>query len=789
MPSIENIGSVSVSLTADPSQLNAAISQAQTTASAGGARIAAAFNSAVGPATALTTATNTTASASTTLARQTTILASSQQAAAAAANVHAAALGHQVSEIQATSGALRVLEGSGALRAAERFVATTLGIGGALQAIFPIVGAIAFGEAIFRAGEHLGKMLGLWGEVSEEVKKAAEQAAAVDKEVQSIAQRIAGIQDRKFGLQFGQAAAKAKEAADATAAAQRDQVAIQMLQNRATEEESKLKAAIALSGYPKMSIEEAASVRNSSQAFRDQVAQYRATQRELNELQLKASEDTQKAGLLSLEALKASGDATEKQRERTEELNSEGIEAAHRHAEALRRGDEQNLAAIQTQHELSTRELIAYWRNRLSTERDSAERVREIGKIIGELTQKQFREDRTAHEENARMLQEWAARYQKILQQVADSNDQTARRFEEAGNKYAAEASKREADAAKRAFEPKPEIAQIPITASVEQRVSPALKALHALDIAGIQTIQTEQRYLDTLNQAAAAAASINAPIGERLEIERRILEEEIRIKEQSGEDASNQIKALAAVREREAHQRAISRGFGGAITEQIGGKDLLDQAQIATAHLLQQGINGVSNSLARAVVQGKHFGQALRDLGKELAVSALTAALQMLITKIISMLMATKAVESAVNVAKVTSEAGVGAAAGFASVMEAVPFPENIALAPGVAAATFAEIMGYAGAAAYAAGGFPEVGVPAIVGEQGPELFVPTVPGMIFPAGSFATNASNYTTNSAQSATVHNTFHVNGMNARETTRMIAQHLKSSSPRFSPGAR
>ena len=56
----------------------------------------------------------------------------------------AAAHAHAVSEIQATSGALRVFEGSGGIRAAERFIATTLGIGTAMQAIFPIVGAIAF---------------------------------------------------------------------------------------------------------------------------------------------------------------------------------------------------------------------------------------------------------------------------------------------------------------------------------------------------------------------------------------------------------------------------------------------------------------------------------------------------------------------------------------------------------------------------------------------------------------------------------------------------------------------
>jgi hypothetical protein len=51
-----------------------------------------------------------------------------------------------VSGIQATSGALRVMEGNlnNNIRAAERFLTNIVGIGPALQAIFPVVGGIAF---------------------------------------------------------------------------------------------------------------------------------------------------------------------------------------------------------------------------------------------------------------------------------------------------------------------------------------------------------------------------------------------------------------------------------------------------------------------------------------------------------------------------------------------------------------------------------------------------------------------------------------------------------------------
>src|SRR5262249_22299088 len=68
--------------------------------------------------------------------------------------------GHEgVTGVQATSGALRVLEGNmtNNLRAAERFVANILGLGPILQAAFPVVGAVA--------------MLGVLGELEDKAYK------------------------------------------------------------------------------------------------------------------------------------------------------------------------------------------------------------------------------------------------------------------------------------------------------------------------------------------------------------------------------------------------------------------------------------------------------------------------------------------------------------------------------------------------------------------------------------------------------------------------------------------
>src|ERR1700693_329709 len=76
--------------------------------------------------------------------------------AAKAAGAGAAARGHAtVSSMQATSASIRLLEGgmTNNLRAVERFLATTLKLGPVLQAVFPVVGALAFAGLIFKIGQ------------------------------------------------------------------------------------------------------------------------------------------------------------------------------------------------------------------------------------------------------------------------------------------------------------------------------------------------------------------------------------------------------------------------------------------------------------------------------------------------------------------------------------------------------------------------------------------------------------------------------------------------------------
>src|SRR6185437_1275731 len=61
---------------------------------------------------------------------------------------------HSVSSMQATSGGLRLLEGNfqNNIRASERFIATTLGLGPVIQAAFPLIGGLAFGGMLVDNG-------------------------------------------------------------------------------------------------------------------------------------------------------------------------------------------------------------------------------------------------------------------------------------------------------------------------------------------------------------------------------------------------------------------------------------------------------------------------------------------------------------------------------------------------------------------------------------------------------------------------------------------------------------
>ena len=83
---------------------------------------------------------------------------------------------HTVPRVAAASGAIREFEGTLPIRAVERFLTDTLHLGPALQAAFPLIGAIAFGEMLVHIGQEIGKVMDGSNAAAENIRKEWEKA-------------------------------------------------------------------------------------------------------------------------------------------------------------------------------------------------------------------------------------------------------------------------------------------------------------------------------------------------------------------------------------------------------------------------------------------------------------------------------------------------------------------------------------------------------------------------------------------------------------------------------------
>jgi TP901 family phage tail tape measure protein len=135
---------------------------------------------------------------------------------------------------------------------------------------------------------------------------------------------------------------------------------------------------------------------------------------------------------------------------------------------------------------------------------------------------------------------------------------------------------------------------------------------------------------------------------------------------------------------------------------------------------------DGIGDAFADVLVSGASFGDTLKSLWKSLA--------KMVISRLVAIgaqLLIFGAIQRAVNKdgakATISAKAGETFAATFASVMSAVPFPLNIALAPAMAAGQAAIMTASAlGLAEFAEGGIISQPQLVLAGEAGPEAIVP---------------------------------------------------------------
>lgn len=223
MAGTENIGSVSVIIGGDYSPLIASFASAQNVAKQAGSAVASAFNAGAGAAPGIVdqfgrsvqsagAASATAAPQVGALSNQTAALATNATAAANALVRQAAAAHAGVTEIQATSGALRVLEGSGGIRAAERLLTMIPGLGAALQAAFPIIGAVALLEVVSRMAGKVYELSQNWTEVGIAEQFAKSSAEDYAKSIDKIKDKVAQIDLKRFRDTFGGPEGAANEA-------------------------------------------------------------------------------------------------------------------------------------------------------------------------------------------------------------------------------------------------------------------------------------------------------------------------------------------------------------------------------------------------------------------------------------------------------------------------------------------------------------------------------------------------------------------------------------------------
>jgi len=816
----EELGSVSVSITADQTGLRSALQSAQATATKGGADISKAIaNGAASGADAIKaqfaaaeqavrTATKNMAEAQANFGSF--AAAGSKEAAAALASyeselkqatVAQAALKAQLdmtrasakaahgelTQMQAVSGAIRVSEGSGALRAAERALTMIPGLGAAAQTIFPVVGAIAVGEAVFRMVEHLGKALNLWSGISEAEKKAAENAQRVGAEVQQLGEKLQAGQNRINEMTLGKTSAKALEQPQKLSMENAPRDAISMTSAQIAEEEEKIKGLIKLN---EGLVEQGAlSIESTIQRHRKALDGLRVDMQKAETQQAVAKQATRITALETIGLVL--GDSQEQKNKATEAANR-AAERVQAEMSAIRSANSTMLADLQADHAVTHAEETEFWQQRLAEVEQGGRRYieiqREIGRTLGRLNQEILSERKTADDLQEKQVQAFAEKIHEFNLKMAKEELE-----------YGPRAAKREATEERRQYEPKPEIAQVPIRGQ-GMLSGTALGQIEILKTLGVYTSQYQQASIAGQQKTLDMAQAVAIPLGTQLALRRKILEEQIALNSAQGIGADKELNEVASIEKKQKKMYDDTHGR--------------DDLRRSIEGIGRQIPGAVGNAAAGAIVNGGNIGKeiknSLKGIGQQLLGATLTAAIKQLIIKTGLETAATSALGVIFGTSSTTSAAAIVASnTASAAATTAAATAEVTAmgiLTSSVDALTVA--MSVNSIIPFANGGQPPVGVPSLVGERGPELFVPRTAGTIITAertrslmsapsapgmGSFAfagAGGGSMSSVDNSSGNQSNTFHVhNARDARGVVREISQYLKSASPKFSPSTR
>lgn len=763
----ESAGTVFVTIDGDASPLLAKYAQAETQSRAAGQNVATGFNAAA----------NASDATAASIDRLGVVLREEGAAASLAHQRNLALAGgfrqvgqsakESVTEIQAVGGAVRVLSGEQGIRVVERFL-TTLGGGGFAQAIYPLLGIAATAELGVRAFEHFaGK--------SDELKSSLEELKKATSEADSALSSLVRTGDELITHAAGREGGPASEAkARATQLKQeRNDISDQILGLEHDIDSASIRFAAKHPMSAPLSSEDIKSwnppeVVAEREALNKQIDALQDKQAAKQGQYLEAEKDAARssaveAGTLSAKRIEAEEQAAQRFVELSKLRYSGELEAQHAANQAsiaAMTGEYERVVATgqeEIRFEKAKQDEIAGYalatRDRTIKEIAAKGNAESQGKTRPE--QALIREGASADTDkakdelqlsNAKGVLNVQAAQAKAALSVIELNRKIQEQLETAADKglenitgsthFQEESSRLITE-------------ELTKRERINEIQSKAAGETEALGIEGrkialegqysTQLLHTSAQHIAYLQQVASLEEQANAAKIKGLQLELaeasaageivKAAEIQAALDKAKAEAANQQTKAQGQVTTAQAQSspqaqlRATLKQWGDV-------KEQMNQGALQVVSTFEK----VPQTLAQSIIQAHGLGQAFAQMGKQLATSLLTDALKVGLHAVIAGLeklipmfgqlagatAAAAGAQKAAAAVSVSTAAGEGFAWAFESVMAALPFPANIALAPEVAAATFASILA---GGSLAAGSDSAPGGMTLVGERGPEI------------------------------------------------------------------
>tara|TARA_R110000868_G_scaffold103483_3_gene285004 strand:+ start:3097 stop:5358 length:2262 start_codon:yes stop_codon:yes gene_type:complete len=750
-----DLGSVRVKIEGDPTKLQADLKAAEAAAANAGGKIAEAFNKSAG---SIKDAQNAVKAATLNMTEAAKAFgpaaATGNKAAVSSLKLYETELKTAQAELarftkqQATSATsaskppsfVGAIPGFGV--AAERFIGMVPGFGDTLTSLFPLFGATAFLAVIDRIAPKILEAAEAFDPMTRATERAKKAAEDYDDVIKKLGADIKELNADALEFALGKSAAGAIGSAEKTQDQRASQGMVKLLREELAQYEAIAKTKLAAANAPANPYDEGGG-------------------------QLLVAAKESKAANLDVETARKRLTAFEAQAAKDE------AEASQKIRKSLVQGVDDRKKASADLAQLGEKESRRKQQEEDEEERNAAKRQKRIDELVA--AQKLIIDSERKFND---AMDEQKQRWKKIN---IDAKDQR--------------------------------VTQSKIDVPLAARVGEAFAGPNELKENGILTVDMRKAAIAEDQRLLNMSELMNVPLGTQLQLRERILQKQIDLKAAQGQSVDNELIGLRKLQDQQDRMRQSPKATLHSGLSSVAGTDqtLGTKMSVTGVQLAAGMVDGLASTLARAAVEGGKLGHMLRDVGKQLAMTAATSVLKMglqaalqgilklipafagVATAQVGAAATSHAATSALNVASVMSYAAVGAAAAAAATA-AIPII-GPALAPGVAAAIYGQISSFAPLAAFADGGRPEPGKMAIVGERGPELFIPDQAGRIVPNNMLMGGAGlSFPSASAGGNSVGSmSFHAYGMTNPEkfvdyVAHRLPDRIKKTSARFAPAA-